>query len=355
VIKILAFLVAFVAGSAFAFPEMVRHGYQRCDVCHVSPDGGGTVTAYGRALSKEVLSTWGTEKETEFAYGAITLPEWLSLGGDVRFAQVHVDTATVRAGRSILMQADLEAAVTKGKFTFDATLGAQSEFLSRRHFIQFKPSDHWSFRVGRFNKAYGIHLPDHIVEIRKMLGWDQGTETYNTEAAYFGEDGEIFATGQFGRPDRPAVNEEKGAGLRAALNLGDRAKLGVSYFYGTRTGEKRHVGGPYAIVGFSTNSFLLAEIDLQNQTIGTAPAATGAASYLKFAYEPVQGLLPYVSHEYSQLDFKNGNGRRILYTGGIQWFPRPHVELVGAYQKQKLSSVAGGDVDYLYFMAHYYF
>lgn len=340
--------------GAFAFPEMVRHGYQRCDVCHVSPDGGGTVTAYGRALSKEVLSTWGAETEADYAYGLVTLPEWLALGGDVRFAQVHLDTSTVRAGRSILMQADVEGAVTKGKFTVDATFGYQTEFLSRRHFVQYKADDHWSFRAGRFQKAFGVHVPDHILEVRKGLGWDEGTETYNLEAAYFTEGGEVFATAQLGRPDKPSLNEEKGAVLRGALNFGDRTKVGLSYFYGSRTGQSRHVGGPYAIVGFGTHAFLLAEIDLQNQKTG-ATSATGAASYLRFGYEPIQGLVPYVSHEYSQSDFSNGNTRRVLYTGGLQWFPRPHFELIGAYQRQVLRPVAGGDADYLYFIAHYYF
>ncbi len=348
-------LALLVSSVAFAYPEMVRHGYQRCDVCHTSPNGGGVVTAYGRALSKEVLSTWGAENEEAFAYGLVTLPEWLALGGDVRFAQVHLDTATFKAGRSILMQADVEAAATWKKFTFDATFGYQSEVLSRRHFIQYKADDHWSFRAGRFHKSFGVNVPDHILEIRKGLGWDEGTETYNLEAAYFTEGGEVFATAQLGRPDRSAVNEEKGAALRGALNFGDRTKVGLSYFYGSRTGQSRHVGGPYAIVGFSPDAFLLAELDLQSQKFGAAAATTGGASYLRFGYEVHKGVVPYVSHEYSQSDFSSGDTRRVLYTGGVQWFPRPHFELLGAYQKQVLRPVAGGNADYLYFMAHYYF
>ncbi len=348
-------LALFLSFRAVAYPEMIRHGYQRCDVCHMSPDGGGAMSAYGRALSKEVMSTWGTEKETQVAYGAVTLPEWLRLGGDVRFAQVNVDTATVRMGRPILMQLDIEGAATFGKFTVDATFGYQSELLSRRHFLQYKVSDHWSLRVGRFNKAFGLHTPDHIIDIRKQLGWDEGTETYNVEAAYFTEGGELFLTGQLGRPDRSAVIEESGSALRGAFNIGDRYKVGGSYFFGTRSGQHRHVFGPYGILGFDAHTFLLAEIDVQSQTVGAAPAKTGAASYLKFGHEVTQGLVPFVSHEYTQLDFKNADGRRVLYTGGLQWFPRPHVEFLAAYQRQVLRPVAGGNADYFYFVAHYYF
>jgi hypothetical protein len=354
-VKLTLSLLILWSASAFAFPELVRHGYQRCDVCHASPDGGGTLTPYGRALSKEVLSTWGTERETEFAYGAVRLPEWLALGGDVRFAQVHLDNAAAVVGRSILMQADLEGAVTHGKLTFNGTLGFQKYVLSRRHFLLYKPSDRWSFRAGRFFKAFGVRVPDHILEVRRGLGWDYETETYNAEAAYFPEGGEIFLTGQLGRPDRPSLNEEKGAALRMALNLGDRYKAGLSYFYGTRTGQSRHVGGPYAILGLDPHVYLMGEIDFQSQTVGTAAASNGSATYLRFGYEVTQGLTPYVTHEYSQLDFKNADTRRVLYTAGLQWFPRPHFEFIGAYQYQVLRPVAGGNAHYLYLIGHYYF
>jgi hypothetical protein len=352
----LAALVAGFSLTASALPEMTRHGYQRCDTCHASPDGGGTLTAYGRALSKEVLSTWGTEAETNWAYGAVKLPEWAALGGNVRFAQVHFENASLRSGRPILMQADLEAALTHGKFTADATLGIgfQKELLSRRHYVQYKPSDHWSFRAGRFYKAFGVRLPDHIVEIRRGLGWDQNQETYNLEAAYFTDGGEAFLTGQLGRPDKPALNEEKGAAFRGAFNLGDRTKIGASYFYGTRPGERRHVAGPYAILGLSPHWFVLAEMDFQNRAVGAA-STTGAATYVRMGYEVYPGVVPWIAHEYSQLDFKTADTRRVLYTGGLQWFPRPHFELLGAYQRQVLRAAAGGDADFLWFMAHFYF
>lgn len=350
-------LVWFLLGlstPAFGFPEMIRHGYQRCDICHSSPDGGGAVTAYGRALSKEVLSTWGEEGETDFAYGLVKVPEWVALGGDVRFAQTHVDTPAIRAGRSILMQADLEGAVTYGKFTADLALGFQSEFLSRRHYLQYKPDEHWSFRAGRFHKAYGVHTPDHIIEIRRGLGWDEGTETYNAEAAYFTDGGEAFVTAQLGRPDKPSLNEEKGAAFRGALSLGDRNKVGLSYFYGSRPGVTRHVTGPYAILGLTPHLFVLAEVDFQFRKTG-GTTVNGAATYTRVGYEVIQGLVPYVSYEYSQSDFHRGASQRVLYTGGLQWFPRPHFEFLGAYQRQALTPTTGGNADYFWFMAHYYF
>lgn len=351
----LALLFWLVPALAFAFPELVRHGYQRCDTCHTSPDGGGALTAYGRALSKEILSTWGGEEESKFAYGIVTPNDWLALGGDFRFVQTHTVTEAARFGRPVVMQLDFGGGAKVGQFTFDGTFGVYgSAITSRRHFVQWKPDDHWSVRAGRFLKSFGVHLPDHYVEIRRGLGWDQGAETYNVEGAYFTDGGEVFVTGQIGRPDRPALNAEKGAAVRAALNLGDRYKVGASYFYGTRTGMSRHVTGPYAILGFSTHLFLLAELDLQISKTG-ASSATGAATFLRLGWEPVMGLIPFIQHEYSQADFRRGGGRKLLYSAGLQWFPRPHFELLGAYQRQILSAASGGDADFVWLMGHFYF
>ena len=51
-----ALFVFLFTQNVSAFPEMIRHGYINCNACHVSPAGGGLLTAYGRTISKELLS-----------------------------------------------------------------------------------------------------------------------------------------------------------------------------------------------------------------------------------------------------------------------------------------------------------
>jgi hypothetical protein len=69
-------LLLLVSGRAMGFPDLIRHGYTNCIACHVSPNGGGVLTKYGRSLSKELLSTWGREGEEKFAYFAKTSPQF---------------------------------------------------------------------------------------------------------------------------------------------------------------------------------------------------------------------------------------------------------------------------------------
>jgi hypothetical protein len=47
------------AADAGAEPRFLSKQYTRCTTCHVSPTGGGLLSAYGRSLSHRELSTTG--------------------------------------------------------------------------------------------------------------------------------------------------------------------------------------------------------------------------------------------------------------------------------------------------------
>src|SRR5215212_4582251 len=45
-----ALLVFAVTSPAFATPNMIRLGYPSCASCHISPQGGGLLTDYGKGI-----------------------------------------------------------------------------------------------------------------------------------------------------------------------------------------------------------------------------------------------------------------------------------------------------------------
>ncbi len=363
-----ALLIALLfSQTAFAFPEMVRHGYVNCTSCHVSPSGGGVMSAYGRELSKEVLSTWGKDGENKFAY-FIESPEWLQMGGDFRTVEVYRDSPQATSARLILMQADLEAAATYKKFTLDATFGhvdplqanasLSDHFISRRHYLIYRPTDELSFRTGKFFPAFGINIPEHVTFIRRgLLINDQGTESYNLEGAWIGEQLNLFLTGIFGRPDSPELKRDTGASVVASVSFAERYKTGVSYFYGRNDQRRRHVFGPFGILGFSPHFFLLTEWDIQGSTpeVGAASASTqwGFANYQRLDYEFIQGFHVYLTQELSRSDFKIDGSVSKSYGLGIQFFPRPHFELNLSWQIQTRANVLGY-TDYGLFLFHFY-
>ena len=55
-IKLLVFVSSlFYLNEAGAFAQNAVHGYPACIACHVSPNGGGLLTDYGRSLSRYIL------------------------------------------------------------------------------------------------------------------------------------------------------------------------------------------------------------------------------------------------------------------------------------------------------------
>lgn len=350
---------------SFSFPEMVRHGYVNCTVCHVAPNGGGLLTEYGRSLSREVLSTWGKENEGNFLYNSVTLPKWLNMGGDVRAVQTYLNTPAAVSGNFILMQADLEVGITIDKFSAMGTLGRQQltgpattfwdNLISRRHFVMYRPTEEFALRVGRFQTAYGLNVPDHILSTRRGLNWDQNTETYNIEASYIGEDNDFFATASLGRFDLPptATANEKGLGVRGSHAFSGKYKVGAGYFYGTRPTANRHVFGPYAILGFTPRMFLLIEADFTYTLPLVGNLKWGFLNYARFDYEFIQGLHVYIAQEYTKSDFDTATSVGEAYTLGVQFFPRPHFEFVAAIQKQRSSTTAPFN-DFGWLLLHYY-
>src|SRR4029077_5001204 len=45
-----ALLLSVMAASAEATPNMIRLGYPTCASCHLSPQGGGLLTEYGKGI-----------------------------------------------------------------------------------------------------------------------------------------------------------------------------------------------------------------------------------------------------------------------------------------------------------------
>ncbi len=252
---------------AHAFPENVRNGYNNCTSCHFSPSGGGVLTAYGRQLSREVVSAAGNEGEEQLLHGLVQTPRPVALGGDLRAIQTYLDNPRIKQGRFIVMQADLEPALTFGKVSAVGTIGiekiekqaasSQRGVLIRRHYVNYKPTDELSLRAGRFMPAFGINVPDHVIATKKGLGFDQHHETYNFEAAWLGETANFYATAIFGRNDKIYGQLEKGAAFTPGVFLSEKYKVGASYFHGYTSSTKRHLFGPWMILGFTPRFFLL--------------------------------------------------------------------------------------------------
>ncbi len=334
------------SSDVYAFPEMVRHSYQNCTSCHVSPGGGGLLTPYGRSLSRELLSQAPREEssEGEFLYGTVRLPEWLNLGGQGRLLQMVQDTTQAFEARFVVMQVDLEAAAKVSRFTALATLGRQdpvsggqvqwSDFLiSRRHWLQAQllPEDReeaLSLRAGRFYPVFGLMNPDHLWATRFGLGFGPGAESYNVEAMWTQASAAGTLTAITGRLDRPASEREWGVAADLSLALGDNSRIGfsgkTSKPYGQGEQSRKTAVGVHALTSFSTHLYGLNEVD----GLIHGDGGTGLAQASKFGWEFTQGVHLYAVEDFLRTRWGDDLAPAFFdLAGGLLYYPRPHFEL----------------------------
>ena len=346
--RFLLLLLLGVTSKAFSYPENIRHGYPSCVSCHVSPVGGGMLTPYGRGSCEAFISTWSVEHEGDFGYGAVALPSWLGLGGDLRGVALlnqNPRTRTIES-RWIPMQADGEIALTLVPgLTLDGSAGIYGpdhDGQYRRLYAKVDLTTGLSLRAGRFLPAYGINLPDHTVWTRRDLGFGEGAETNNLEAAWLTRYGENILTLIYGADTALLTGAQgydyrtrQGAGwaYRGALYLGSATQVGVSR-QDVEGAEARRSYGGFVQTGLTSHGYLLGEVDRRQDgaTIGFAKAG----------WEIAQGLMMTIQQDIEDVTYQT----RL----GIQWWPRPHWELLGEARR---SYRDGGTTTGVLMLHHY--
>jgi hypothetical protein len=357
--------LGFFSASAYAFPDTARHGYVNCGVCHVSISGGGTLTPYGRALSAEFMSTWAQEDEGQPLHGAVkNIPESLLVGGGFRSVQTYADNPRFKQGRYFLMQSELELGWTTERVTALASFGLNinspdtkddDEWESARHFIIVNFSENISVRVGKFMKNFGLTIPNHTTQIRRGLGWDEFSETYNAEVNYVTENYLVSFTGIGGRPDDDEVDSEKGFAVSGQyLSLKPNIRAGGSYFSGRATDDtEREIFGPNFVWGITQSLYLQGEYDWVRVAPATGELLEGYATFTQAGYEVLRGLDLTLMHEMKKNDRQDSELAFQGYGPGIRWQPRPHFILTGQWQKQKTPLYAKA-VDGAFFVLQYW-
>jgi hypothetical protein len=316
-------------------------------------------------MTKELVSTWGKEGEEGLLHGLIEeeqLPSWLQIGGDVRAVQVHREDARVKEGRFIWMQADLEAAVTIiDHLTVAGSIGRVEDrndvsLKSRYYYAMYRLKDELTIRAGRFFPAFGLLIADHFYSTRRGLGFDQGNETMNLEAAWVGEAWNFFVTALQSPGEVDQLNRRQGIATQATYAFQDSNKIGLSVMADASDVNRRTAFGTHAILGFRHDLYLLSEVDFQSTELKSASGTNRESLFAtsRVAFEATKGVHLLAIHDYSQSDRSQGQTARDAFGAGIQLFPRPHFEFQGVWLKQRSRARDGVD-DYAYLLAHYYF
>ena len=354
------FLMGFLGlgKTVFSYPEMIRHGYNNCTSCHVSPTGGGVLTEYGRSLSEEVMSVWSAKGESGFLYGALPTTQRFQLGGDIRGLRLQQSSSRKSTGKTVFMQGDLEGALKLGKWSALVSAGVEEgekdslSLISRRHWMGYQVNENILVRAGKFQRAFLFNTAEHETLIKQASGMDVGTETYNIEGSYLSEGGEFFLTANLGRPDKTSLDVESGTTVKGAVMIGKISKVGLQYDYERNSQRTQHLMGPYLALGLSERAVILTEAALNRGARTGTEVGNGLTTYTRLSYEPYRGVWIYGIHEWTQPNFKDPTAFHVGSLG-VQLFPRPHFEFNFMVQRQWLPEPAG-KMDLALLVGHYY-
>ncbi len=349
----LFFALFFFEERAFSFPEMIRHSYPACAACHVSPTGGGALTAYGRSNAGQLMSIFDYEDASEPLYGLMRLPQWISLGGDVRYIDAKQKAETYVYERKFLMQKDVELALhLSDAITIGGSYGFYAESDEpeyRRSYLKLGVTESIGIRLGRFIPAYGIQFPDHTIATRETLGLGQDGESYNAEFSLSGKRGEVFLTAITGSEHAVfsadkrkgydvATDDYSGAAVSASVFIGSRARVGLSGLSLRSADHTRTAYGLYTLLGLTKRLYLLGEYDAFFQDGLMTPVFAG-----RLGWEIITGA--------HLILFSDGAGETVSYGMQVQLFPLAHWELSA---QQSISDTPEGPVTSTILMLHSY-
>lgn len=340
---------------------MIRHDYTSCAMCHADPSGAGILTPYGRAQSEVLLrTTWRPPKDDEdpaklggFAFGAVTLPEWLGLQVDARSLALRVapPSPAPATQRLVLMQADAAASLAAGPLRMSLSLGYLHEgglgasltrgdgdrLVSRQHWagVAFGESDAFLLRAGRLNLPFGLRVVEHTSFVRSSTRTDINAAAqhgvalaYNTDA--WRAEAMLIAGNLQLAPDSL---RERGVAGYVERPFSPTFAAGASTLVthtardlDARTEAFRQAHGIFARFVPAKPVVILAEADALLRSPKRRPIDVGLASLLQVDVEPVQGL-----HVMATGELMSGRlaSEAPSYGGWLSamWFFLPHVDV----------------------------
>jgi hypothetical protein len=350
------------AGQATAYPHFqLSSGTPRCNQCHVAPAGGGLLTAWGRAESGDLLSLGG---DGAFLHGAIALPDWLALGGDLRLAALANDTDSSEGAELAVfpMQADLAARVSAGAVSLVTSAGlrgrvrsgsptspdsgasevdgssALSYLVSREHYLYWQPRPTGAYaRAGRFYAPYGLRLADHTAYIRRYLGTNLLEETYGLGGGVVQKQWELHLSAYVSDMLRGAARDEVGGAALFELH-GRHAAAGLSARAGVAATDTRLQAGVHGKLLVEPSLLVMAEIDGVSQSFDAGPSRWQLAGYAGPVWLPTRGLSVGAAYEIFDEDVAVSEVTRHAAGLWTSWLPWAHVEVMLSGRAQRIGT-----------------
>jgi hypothetical protein len=298
------FLLAVVLpASAYALPTMIRLGYTNCAVCHLSPQGGGLLTPYGKGVDT-AQSLFKEEPRTPDEQLASLHDVRAVLVGNMLSSEAKPGTLSASTLRTVFRnamnmssharvsyQAGLDATMT-GNMTMAPAVGTGDIFISKAIF-EYHPRDGLSLQVGRDALPDGLGLPDPQTFMRRQH--DPFGTAFPIQAKAFLWNSHYELTPYVygpGLDETRRIARQHGAGVVGGLDVGKRAVVGMTARTAYSDAFDRKSVGAYARLGFGPWG-VLAGHDMTSRVVpGPTPApADYVMGYTQLFVYPAEWFL----------------------------------------------------------------
>ena len=369
-----AFAVLLWSRPSHAYAWMIQHQYTGCAVCHVDPSGGYLLTAYGRAQTQALLSTFGkgpagdeVDSRSHFAYGLMPPNDYVNLGAVLRAAYIKSSELQTR---TLIMQADFRAALTVDRFIATGSVGylqngphpaqvtpGQNNLLVSREYwlgLQLGEDRNTMIRAGRMYLPFGVRFIEHYFYIRSNTGTDinryqqMGASVFHEGESYRLEIMAIAGNYQIAPDDfrQRGYSGYVEFSAMQGMQLGLSSMVLYSKLDPTTLKENASFGAHGPMLRWSPTEHLaiLSELDLLHFSAARTLTQYGLAGIAQLDWEFTRGMHTIVTGEVyhrPELDDAQGlhfNQREWL---SLAWFMYPHIDIRGDVFRQSESAGPG--------------
>jgi len=239
------------SSSTFALPTMIRLGYNNCAACHVTPQGGGLLTPYGKgidtaqSLQRRELTTPDQPRRSLYDVRFVLAAKSMT-SSNVRMLLRNM--VMLSSHTAVSYQAGMDTAVSKKR----AGNAGTADFVVSRALFEYRPKEGVAFQVGRDALPTGLGLPDPQTFWRRQNDPLGTAYPFQAKAFFWASHFELtpYAFGPgFDETDHAA--RQHGGGLVGGVDVWkQRAVIGMT----ARTSESpafdRRSVGAYARLGF---------------------------------------------------------------------------------------------------------
>lgn len=320
-------IVGLITSISFGLPKFTAKAEQKCNLCHVSPTGGGMRNSFGSqffALTELAVHKSAMDSLVNFQ---VKVSDMISLGADMR-TQFYYDE-TVEQSSFFQMEGNFYLNAQLNRYfslTMNKGLYDGFEIFGMGYVLPMKGY----FRAGKFQPAYGWRFADHTSFVREKMLWPPGSTDTGFELGIYPHG--LSANIGFFNGTSNMLDNDNGKAVASRLEYRRNIKgvgigIGGSYWLNSNDAGDIKMFGPFGYLKLLGGRLVyLGEMDwLENKAISGDPTFEAATHKLSYMVE--QGVWLNASYDYFDPDIDLKTGRVNRFGLGFEYYPFGFLEV----------------------------